>query len=188
MIIRIFMIACVCLCLTAPLLAQGPPEASGPHIVRYDAYGWWWYFTDFKRGYVAFIGVDIVEFCNDNFVGSWWFAQDNTPPAEEGLLMGLTKGDDVLASVWPIAIWDGDPCEYILNNPPLAEGTVDAILTDNDIFAADFDHNRKNAYGLSAHGVLIAPDGERMICNAGFRCTYDSDTDEYKCKQKIVLN
>lgn len=186
---RMILAILVCVFVATPLLAQGPPAQSGPHVFRDEAYGWWWYFTDWNRGYVAFVGRDIVAFCNGEVVGSWWTYQDNYPPAEEGLLITVTKGDDVITSVWPAAIWDYfDPCEYILNNPPLAEGTSDVVLTDNDIYAWAYDHTRKNAYGLSAHGVLTAPDGERMIFNGHFRCVYDGDTDTQKCNAKIVLN
>lgn len=186
--IRVVLAVLTCVCVAAPLLAQGPPAASGPNVVRDELYGWWLYFTDFKRGYVAVIGADIVAVCSEEFEGSYWNLQENYPPAEEGLTVWHLKGDDVIASVWPSSIWDGDPCEYILNNPPLADGTADVIVNDNDLYANLYDHNRKNAYGLSAHGVLQAPDGERMILNAGFHCVFDADSGEQKCKIKIVLN
>jgi len=189
--IRVILAVLVCVFVSAPLLAQVPPAQSGPHVVRSEVYGWWWYFTDARRGYVAVIGADLVSVCSGPFIGSWWNLQENFPPAEEGLVVQHIKGDDVIASVWPATIWDySEPCEYILNNPPLADGTADAILNDNDLYAGDYDHKRHNAYGLSAHGVLAAPDGERMIFNAMFHCTWPGypDFDEGKCKVKIVLN
>ena len=180
---------CLCVAVAAPLFAQGPPAQSGTHVFRDEAYGWWWVFTDWRRGYVAVVGRDIVAFCNDEDVASWWTYQDNYAPAEEDLLITNIKGDDVITSVWPVTIWEyADPCEYILNNTPIADGTSDAILTDNDVYAWLYDHNRKNAYGLSAHGVLTAPDGERMIFNGHFRCVFDADAGTEKCNVKIVLN
>jgi hypothetical protein len=185
---RIILVVLVCVFVTAPLLAQGPPAESGPNVIRDEAYGWWWYFTDAKRGYVAFVGADPVAICSGGDADSWWNYQENYPPAEEGLIHFLAKGDDVPASVYPISIWDYGACEYILSFPPIAAGTADVVITDNDLDASLYDHNRKNAYGLSAHGALTAPDGERMIFNGGFRCVYDADVDEVKCKIKIVLN
>jgi hypothetical protein len=188
--IRVILAVLGCLFVTAPLLAQGPPEASGPYVVRDEVSGYWWYFTDFKRGYVVFLGVDIVSWCAEMPVYSTWSLQENYPPAEEGLVVQHFKGDDVITSVWPITIWDGDPCEYVFNNPPIADGTADVIANDNDLYAGSYDHNRHNSYGISAHGVLTAPDGERMIFNGMFHCTWPGypDFDEGKCKIKIVLN
>ena len=191
--VRILIAVVSCIIVATPLLAQGPPPSSGPFVVRGDFYGgdtdYWFYYTDFKRGYVAFNGIDIASWCAGDPTGyATWNYQENYPPAEEGLIIQHLKADDVTTSVWPVSIWDGDVCFNILNSAPLASGTVDFIMNDNDFLAWMYDHNRKNAYGLSAHGVLSAPDGERMIFNSSFHCVYDADVDEAKCKVKIVLN
>ena len=185
---RIILTVLVCVFATTPLFAQGPPAQSGPHVFRGEGEGWWWGFADFKRGYVALVGVDTAT-CETGIVDSRWTYQDNFPPSEEGVWVTWVKGNDVPTSVWPLEILDyADFCDYILEFLPIAEGTSDVIQTDNDFEAWKFDHNRKNAFGLSAHGVLTAPDGERMIFNGGYHCVYDATVDESKCKYKIVLN
>lgn len=185
---RIILAVLVCVFVTAPLLAQGPPAQSGPHVFRGEGEGWWFYFDDVKRGYVTFIGIDLLAACDGAINDSSWIYQDNFPPSEEGVWVTWIKGDDVPTSVWPLDILDYDLCDYPAELLPIAEGTSDVVQTDNDFEAWRFDHHRKNAYGLSAHGVLTAPDGERMIFSAGFHCVYDADVDEGKCKNKIVLN
>ncbi|MCU0235041.1 MAG: hypothetical protein MUE90_13550 [Thermoanaerobaculales bacterium] len=172
----------------APLLAQGPPVSSGPNVVRDEVYGWWWNFADEKRGYFAIIGADAVAICSGGFVGSFWDLQQNFPPADDGLIHVVLKGDDVLASVWPASILEGDACGYILSFPPIAQGTLDAIYNDNDLEGFYYDHNRHNSYRLSAHGVLSAPDGESMTFSGGFHCVFDPDYIKGECKTKIVLN
>lgn len=191
---RVSMVVVTCLLLTTPLLAQGPPANSGPIVVRGEFngayYDWWYYYTDWKRGYVAFHGVDIVSWCNETPIGySDWFYLDVLPPAEADLVHEVLKGDDLTTSVWPVAIWDyPDACDYILNYPPIAAGTADVIVTDNDYFAYRNEHNRHNAYHLSAHGVLYAPDGEAMVFSGGFHGVWHPDFDQYVWKKKIVLN
>ena len=59
---RYIVITFVCLCLTAPLFAQGPPGESGI-VVRDEGSGWFRMYTDFKRNYVAFHGVDVEAWC-----------------------------------------------------------------------------------------------------------------------------
>jgi len=101
-----------------------------------------------------------------------------------------------MTSVYPITIFDYPHwCLGVLAMDPIAEGTVDLIQTDNDLFSYLYDHNRVNAYGWSAHGVLFDPfDDESMIFNGGVRCVwggYTEDPDEVfrgdHCKEKIVL-
>ena len=67
------------------------------------------------------------------------------------------------------------------------------VFTDNDVWAWLYDHHRANAYGISGHGVLTAPDGERMRCNSGFRCVWNTgpaggDDPGNHCKEKVVLH
>ena len=188
--IRSLLIVIVCLSFVAPLFAQGPPLSSGPNVIRYEDYGWWWNFADFKRGYFTVIGIDAVAFCWGEFDGAWWAFQENYPPAEEGIVHRLIKGDDVPASVWPAWIVedDFDTCAYIRENPPIAAGTVDALSNDNDVYAGAFEHNRTNSWGLKAHGAMEAPDGEMMMFSAGYHCVWNQKTDKFECKFKIVLN
>ena len=108
---------------------------------------------------------------------------------EADLIHEVLKGDDLTTSVWPVAIWEyPSACDYMLNNPPIATGTADVIVTDNDYFAWRTTHNRKNAYHLSAHGVLYAPDGEGMVFSGGFHGVWHPEWDKEIWKTKIVLN
>jgi hypothetical protein len=185
---------------SAPLFAQEPPPAAGPFVVRgeFDGAGedWWYGYVDWKRGLVAFHGVDIVSWCEGMPTGySVWYFQDNLPPAEEGLVRELLKGDDVVTSVWPTSIL-GQPggfCTGVLDmGMPLAEGTVDIVSTDNDYFSWLYDHDRANAYGISAHGLVYTPEQERLIFNGGYRCVWLTGNDPAEdpgahCTNKIVV-
>jgi hypothetical protein len=191
---KVSMVVAACILMAVPVMAQGPPPASGPIVVRGDFngadYDWWYYYTDWKRGYVAFHGVDIVSWCAYNPTGySDWYYLDVFPPAEADLIHEVLKGDDITTSVWPVAIWEyTNACDYILNYPPIATGTADVIVTDNDVTAWRNTHNRKNAYHLSAHGVLYAPDGEGMVFSGGFHGVWHPEWDKEIWKTKIVLN
>ena len=195
---RAVLVAVALVFAAAPVFAQGPPPTSGPFVVRGTFDGadsdWWWGIADVKRGYFSVHGVDVVSWCEGNPSGyNIWSFQDVNLPADEGLVHALQKGDDVLTSVWPISVLDDFFCIGILERGvPLAQGTVDMVFTDNDVWAWLFDHNRANAYGITGHGVLTAPDGERMRCNAGFRCVWQTgngnvDDPGNHCVQKIVL-
>jgi len=200
--IRYFVVLTACLAIAGPVFAQGPPDFSGPIVSRFEDSGYWYGYTDFKRGYVAFHGVDIDELCEYAFAGggtpSWdvWSFQDvNLPPAE-ALLHTVQKGDDMTTSVYSIDIlfYPVHFCYGVLDLDPIATGTTDIVITDNDVYAwQDEYHPRTNAYKLSAHGVLYSTaDGEPMIFSGGFNCQWpgypeDPETSG-KCKEKIVLN
>jgi hypothetical protein len=200
--LRAVTIVVTALVMAAPAFAQGPPDMSGPIVVRYEldgeTEGLWWGYADAKRGYVAFHGVDIAAACAGSPSG-WnvYYVQDVMPPAADGLIMETMKGEDITTSVYPIAILDQSVypvwCLGVLDLGPIAVGTVDMIVTDNDLLAWQYDHNRVNAYGISAHGILFDPeDDEPMRLNAGFRCVWGGlDNDDFAgahCKNKIVLN
>ena len=199
MIIRRVLIACVCLCLTAPLFAQGPPPESGI-VERWEGSGWFYGYIDGKRGYVAFHAVDIIAWCagDPNTEFSMWQVQDVWPPSSDRLLVTKEVGDDSITSVWSIDIMDTDVyphwCDGVLALDPIATGTADVIATDNDLFAgAPVDRERTNAYSLSAHGVLESfGDGESMMFNGGYNCNWPGFPENFaetnKCKYKIVLH
>lgn len=204
---RVVISALICVFLAAPLLAQGPPPSSGPTVVRYERDGeaedYWWVYTDWKRGYVAFHGVDIVSWCEWEQPGdpidgyNFWDVQEVSPAAHEGWIHALEKADDVTTSVWPVTIWDGNACVNILfNSAPIATGTVDIISNDNDVDAWIDERPSVNTYKVSGHGVLTAADGERMRFNGGLNCvwggiTEDPVDDDYfageHCSAKIIL-
>jgi hypothetical protein len=75
---------------------------------------------------------------------------------------------------------------------PLAQGTVDMVATDNNLWPWLNESNRANAWQVSGHGVLTAPDGERMVCSSSVRCVWGTGTDGgdpgAHCREKVVLN
>lgn len=193
---RILLCALLCLVVAAPLVAQGPPSSSGPIVVRGEFNGgdsdYWWGITDMRTGYIAVHGVDLVSWCMMAPVGyTVWDFQDNFPPAEEGLVHELLKADDVLTSVWPVSILDEpDFCVPVLAmGAPIAEGTVDFLLNDNDSFAWLYEHNRADAYHISTHGLVYTPDGERMVLNSSFQCVWrmDDPIPGTHCNARVIL-
>jgi len=183
----------------SPLCAQGPPPSSGPIVVRGEFNGedsdWWYGFVDAKRGLLTAHGVDLVSWCAGTPTRyNVWYFQDNLPPADEGLIHELLKADDVVTSVWPISILDNpDFCIPVLEmGVPLAAGTVDMIINDNDVYAWLYDHQRANAYGESAHGLLYTPGGERLILNVSNHCVWNTGNDKLDdpgrhCDTKVLL-
>jgi hypothetical protein len=187
------------LCFSAPLFAQGPPPESGV-VERWEGSGWFYWYADEKRGYVAFHGVDVIAGCADDPETEWsvWQVQDVFIPASDGLIKTNEVGDDSITSVWPIEILDEDVyphwCFGVLDLDPIATGTADVLVVDNDLFGGWFENTpRMNAYSLSAHGVLESfDDGEPMRINGGFNCHWPGYPADYqetnKCKEKIVLH
>jgi len=201
---RIVIMTFVCLCIAAPLVAQGPPQDSG--IVNRGSYqGIKWY-EDAKRNYTAFHGVDIQAWCtgDPNAERGTWYYQDSWINEDEGLIRTTEHGDDMPTSVWPLGIVDPNPngdlslrdrvCPNVEVTDPLAVGTADVVITDNDLYGGYYEPTeRRNAFKLSAHGFLYSfTDGELMQFSGGYTCQwpgYPADYNETeKCNYKIVLN
>ena len=62
-------------------------------------------------------------------------------------------------------------CCHITTFPPLATGKVNAIYTDNNLFAVDT--TRTRIFGWTYHGVLTKDTGQRAIFNSQTRCQRD---------------
>jgi hypothetical protein len=192
---RVVLLIAVSMLLVAPLMAD-PPDASGPHVVRYDDYAWWYYYTD---GLLMIHGADFQAYCDGGFpYTDLWQIQDINSPADTDLIVRSLKGDDVES--WVYTEWflvfneDGfidqeATCRNFETIEPFAAGEMDIVYTDNDVFGY-LPHNRYNTWHLSAHGKLYAPDGDRMICTSGFHCVWNGDPFEpwVKCKYKINLH
>jgi hypothetical protein len=194
----------VCLCLTAPLFAQGPPAESGI-VDRGEYYDIKWY-EDLKRNYTAFHGVDIEAWCAEDPNAEWgvWQYQDVWIEGDPEYLIKTTEhGDDMPTSVWPLGMVDPPDgvltfrerlCPNVEATNPIAEGTADVVITDNDLTGGLYEPTkRRNAFHLSAHGVLFSfGDEEPMQFSGGYNCQwpgYPADYNETeKCKTKIVLN
>jgi hypothetical protein len=192
---RIALIVMVSMLLVAPLMAD-PPDASGPYVVRFEDYGWWYYYAD---GLLMIHGADWQAVCNNEFPFTDLFQiQDVNCPADTDLIVTLTKGDDVDSWVYPdwFLVFDENgnfdipaTCYNVATVEPFASGEMDFVYTDNDLLGY-LPHNRYNTWHLSAHGKLYTPDGDRMICNSGFHCVWNGDLLDpwQKCKTKINLH
>lgn len=198
--IRCSLIIVLCFAFVTPLLAQGPPGDSG-NVERWEGSGWFRWYFDEKRNYVAFHGVDIEAWCADDPETEWsvWQVLDVYIPASELLIKTTEKGDDMISSVWPIEILDDVAypnhwCEGVLDLDPIATGTVDVIFTDNDLYGGYFEPTqRMNTYHLSAHGILYSfEDEESMRFSGGFNCQWPGYPEVWsetvKCKARIVLH
>jgi hypothetical protein len=168
-------------------LSADPPENSGPHVFRYEEVNW---FGIFAGGMVAFVGADVPLFCEfgpDNPFGVWR-VKDIENPAEQDLIVKQWKGDDVVTFVYPEAavvmteygIDVFHLCEFDAMYGEVASGTTDAIITDNDAFAARNYHARANSWGLSAQGFLLTQSGDPVKFSGGFRCVWKNDPDPDK--------
>ena len=198
---RIFLTTFVCICLTVPLFAQGPPANSGI-VERWEGDGWFRWYADFKRNFVAFHGVDIEAWCawDENTEWSTWQVQDVIIKGDpEWLVKTTEKGDDMITSVWPIEILDEVAypdhwCDGVLDLEPIATGTADVVFTDNDLTGGFYEPTpRMNAYHLSAHGLIDAEvDGEQLMFSGGFNCQWPGYPEVWsetgKCKAKIIVH
>jgi hypothetical protein len=184
--------------LTSASLSAGPPEQSGPNVYRWQGDMWF----DFSaNGLIAFVGIDVPLFC-DEFVISAATGdyQSVLNPSDLGLEMVNARLDDAMTFVYPASyafdddgnfdammlcghIWDGDM--------EIASGTSDAVSTDNDAWAFDFEHKRTNSWHISVHGVLYTPTEDPVVLNGGFHCVYrggaHSGNGTYRCKSRLNL-
>ena len=100
-------------------------------------------------------------------------------------IMQLIQGTDVRTSVWPFTTFD---CSLFQNTPPLAEGFVDLVNTDNDLLVFLNPNNvNHNAFGFTAHGQLNGPNGEQMQFGGVFRSVWDGN-DPSTLREVIRIN
>jgi hypothetical protein len=201
MLARVVCSMLMCAFVSAPLLAQGPPENSGPNVERWEMYGgppyfFWFAVIDEKRNYVAVIGVDLEAICvGEPDVWGVWDVQDVYLPPGDNLLHSVYKGEQIPTLVYPIEMLDNPTwCDAANATDPIATGWTHVIVTDNDVFAwQDEFHPRTNAWHLSAHGLLESfEDGEQMMFNGGLNCQWpgypEDPSTTGKCTQKVVLH
>jgi len=170
--------------LAAPALAD-PPTQSGPIVTRIEI-PFINFMSDTKADLTAVIGFDADEICAGTFdFDSVDLKVIDVPSADERVIEQFSG--HVRAAVWPGAIPDGtDPCDFIVDLDPLAEGWVAINGTDNDVFLDDYDNTNVNAYGYNAHGELFGPSGQSYNFHITWRVTYDgADFFEEKLKIKF---
>jgi len=143
------------------------------------------------NGMVAFVGADVPEYCQGNYLFDYWEYQKIESPADIDLIMSLSRGDDLLTFVYPDSIF-WDPCANAEGgNAWIVSGTSDAMYTDNDQNAADNYHSRANSWGISAQGVLFTQGGDPVNFAGGFRCVdkFNENPEKAwgKCKNRLNL-
>jgi hypothetical protein len=171
-----------------------PPSQSGPIVFRHEG-NWGWAYVDsgllavhgFDVGYWCALGCQTDEEPSCFATHELHKLREIVSPAEIGLLMYLLKGDDLTTTVWP---WEGGLCRSVnaLQGVPLASGTVDLIITDNDFATWLYDHHRKNTVHTGAHGVVETLDGERFTFSGHIKCIWHVTRQPViKCKNKITM-
>jgi hypothetical protein len=132
-------------------------------------------FYDPDAGLVLVLGVnDLAALCNGQ--GGWLdvvefkriFLPDADPTLKRMLLQ--MKDEDMGAIVWASSGFVS-PCL----SEPIAVGTVHFVRTDNDFYANSQDNNNSNAYGITANGTLVGPDGQVYKLNFVFRGVWDGE-------------
>lgn len=158
---------------------------AGPNIIRGQDF-FAILFFDADRGMQAVLGTDIVQFCLGNVSFDLWDFQDVNVPEDANRISTLLHGDDVTTSVWPLFGFD---CSQFLSTTPLATGTSDARLTDNDLNTlSNPDSKNHNAFGFRAHGHLTDASGARVRFNGHQNCVWDgNDFSTLRCNNVIIL-
>jgi hypothetical protein len=158
-------------------------SASGAYIDRYDMTLYVYWFID-ESGLLVTFGVNDVEaFCartggKDTFSFKDLYLPNVDPDLRRQLEQIEGRGVTALAfQVVP------DPTKdlrgYICGMEPIAVGTADFRLEDNDVLAWMQDNKNSNAFGYKANGILVAPDGQKLTLNVVYRYVWDPGTTRY---------
>jgi hypothetical protein len=168
-----------------PALAD-PPANSGLKVVRYQDIVYL-HTVDYKNGRSAIVGADIVEYCHTYSGFDLVDIQEIDVPEDANRIVQIAHGEDVTTSVWPFTDFD---CGLFTTKEPVASGTADFVSTDNDLYVyKNPDNINWNAYGFTAHGLLVTPDGSNMRLNAVLKCTWNGVdySDSARCASSINL-
>lgn len=172
------------LSISSPSNVGSPPASSGPYVVRSER-GYAIFYVDPRTGVSAIHGVDIVEFCTSGATFDVVEFQRITLPSEVGRFIDVLRGDDLTTSVWPFPTFS---CALYTTTDPLATGTVDLVLTDNDILPNGGGGNW-NAFGWQTHGRLSTDsEGGTAQFSSHRRCRFIiDDVNTFRCDLKINL-
>jgi hypothetical protein len=153
-----------------------PPANSGPYVVRaeYPLLGNWILYSDTKTNLTAVFGVDLFKACS-----GLGLEYDILPvidiyvPEDLNRIIEIQKGQVhtyVFEGMYP----GGGVCAWLAENPALAWGMSDIVLTDNDIFVFENPDNKNaNAFGFTLHGQLTTPNGETAVFSGMSRSVWD---------------
>ena len=175
----------VALIAAIPALAD-PPSSSGPNVVRFeDTFAV--FYSDARTGLSVTIGADVVEDCNGNFEPELVSIQEIHVPEDANRIISILHGDDLMTTVWPFTDFN---CDLFTTEEPVATGTSDLVLTDNDLLVfLTPDNVNWNAFGFTAHGLLTAQDGSDVHFNGVQRCRWDGNNDAtFGCVERINVH
>lgn len=150
------------------------------------------YILDYSEGWIALHGyADPVAYCETGGDPAWlemWRLHEVTPPLDQDLAMWLFQEDEAATFVYPLVpVPQGQGLCYIIRNyEPIASGTVRLVVTDNNIGQ---DPSRRWAAGFHAHGFLEDSDGETVVFNSSWQCSWDvGPTPCGFCAEHIRMN
>lgn len=146
-----------------------PPSESGI-VSRYEDAGFA-LIPDFAAGLLAVIGPESPEALCTGELGLGDMQWLDIPAGEDVIKILLKDfgGAAFVVPLAPPAVLCADPPE------PIASGTVNLKIVDNDFHATSSDTNRKNSYGYSATGRMTGPDGERFRFSGHVRRLFEAD-------------
>jgi hypothetical protein len=166
--------------------SNGPTNPGGGIVTRFEEpFGY--HIPDYDAGISAFIGGDPVKDCMGEDPGFELVSiQDALVDDDANRIVSVLHGDDLTVTVWPFPDFD---CELLLTVEPIAVGTVDLRLTDNDVFVYENpNHKHVNAFGVMANGTVYDGDGKKMKLNAHDRIVWDGyDFGTAKIVSKVFL-
>ncbi len=147
----------------------GAPASSG-QVLRFDS-TFSVRLIDHQRGLMAYLGRDIVAWCQgDPGAADTLAYHDVVNPVEPRRILRNMEGD-VHASVWTVG---PSTCARYLSETPIAAGISRLRYTDNDITPnARPDPANTNAWGWMAQGILVDAAGGPVRFTAISRATFD---------------
>lgn len=171
------------------------PSNSGPYVVGLDSLGVWNLIID--NALAVAVGADFDRFCQNwppapgeqPLSDDTWNSLAIFNPSADNLILGLTKGDDVDAAIYPANYFHPLRCDLILNEGPIAVGTVDATVTTNSFpFNVNVNSSKRaNTLHWSFHGALESTaTGDPVMVTGGVNCVVSGTTPT--CQQRISLN
>jgi len=162
------------------------PDNPGPIVMRSEV-TFAVFYVDPETGRSAVHGADIVEFCQGTIDFDLVDLQRIDVPEDANRVNDILQGDDVTTSVWPFTTFD---CGLFTTVTPLATGTADVVLTDNDVFVfLNPESTNSNAFGFRARGALADSDGDKVQFSGHCNCVWDgNDIETLRCNDKVNVS
>jgi len=169
-----------------PNAAKAPAEL--PNVFRYwdDRYGF--FIADPASGLILVEGAPLDP-------RTYWMCPGGTSGTSgktyqqvglrQGVIHNLVVGDDVTLHVYLLSDYvGGDPLSFLCGATPIAVGTGDVRVTDNDILGTS---GRRNSFGTSMHGtVTLLATGETLRASGTFHQLYFPETAAIDVKVSTV--